>query len=165
MGINLYAEFLLPRDDPIRRDPGEDIHRPIGNFTALVSRDGSSLVTKAVGGVGYLALLLFAGIHLAAWNFDFPSRAELIVWRLATVYTVGFGPVALSVNLIVKHISVDLIVKKLRLRGKYSVSVRVSSSIYVLARLVIVVEAFRTLFYLPSDSYVPTWTSNIPHFS
>lgn len=45
----------------------------------------------------------------------------------------------------------------------YRRSVFVSSGIYVVARLFILVELFRTLCFLPADAYVSTWTTNIPH--
>jgi hypothetical protein len=38
-------------------------------------------------------------------------------------------------------------------------------SLYVLARAFLLVEIFRTLFYLPEDAYVTTWASNFPHVS
>jgi hypothetical protein len=37
------------------------------------------------------------------------------------------------------------------------------SFFYALARLFILVEIFRTICFLPTDAYVATWTSNIPH--
>ena len=39
----------------------------------------------------------------------------------------------------------------------------VSSGIYAVARLFILVELFRTLCFLPAYAYVSTWTTNIPH--
>jgi len=35
--------------------------------------------------------------------------------------------------------------------------------LYVMARLFLLVEIFRTLCFLPSDAYISTWTTNIPH--
>jgi hypothetical protein len=34
----------------------------------------------------------------------------------------------------------------------------------VIARLFIIVEVFRSLYYLPPENYVNTWATNIPHF-
>jgi hypothetical protein len=39
-----------------------------------------------------LGTALFGGIHIGAWNFDFPSRIELIFWRRASVYSAAYGP-------------------------------------------------------------------------
>ncbi|KAH8904138.1 hypothetical protein BR93DRAFT_946910 [Coniochaeta sp. PMI_546] len=35
------------------------------------------------------ATLLFAGIHVCAWNFSFPSRLEQILWRTASLILFG----------------------------------------------------------------------------
>jgi hypothetical protein len=37
--------------------------------------------------------------------------------------------------------------------------------VYITARLVLLVETFRTLFFLPPLAFVSTWTADIPHFS
>jgi hypothetical protein len=36
-----------------------------------------------------LATLLFAGIHVAGWNFSFPTRVEQILWRSASLVLFG----------------------------------------------------------------------------
>jgi len=35
--------------------------------------------------------------------------------------------------------------------------------LYILARLFILVEIFRSLCFLPPDTWVATWATNIPH--
>jgi hypothetical protein len=36
---------------------------------------------------------------------------------------------------------------------------------YILARLYLLVETFRTLVFLPPDAFISTWVSNIPNVS
>lgn len=36
-----------------------------------------------------IATLLLAGIHVAGWNFSFPTRLELILWRTASLILFG----------------------------------------------------------------------------
>jgi hypothetical protein len=36
---------------------------------------------------------------------------------------------------------------------------------YMVARLILLVETFRTLVFLPPDAFVSTWVSNIPNVS
>jgi hypothetical protein len=36
---------------------------------------------------------------------------------------------------------------------------------YVVARLFMIVETFRTLFFLPPSAYIATWASNVPHIA
>jgi len=38
---------------------------------------------------------LFGGIHIGAWNFEFPSQIELIFWRCASAFSAAFGPAIL----------------------------------------------------------------------
>ena len=35
------------------------------------------------------ATLLYAAIHLAGWNFSFPTRLELILWRVSSMFLFG----------------------------------------------------------------------------
>ena len=45
------------------------------------------------------------------------------------------------------------------------VVVTVLMTLYILARLFLMVEIFRTLCFLPPEAYVATWASNIPHIA
>ena len=38
---------------------------------------------------GVLVELIYFGIHLAAWNFTFPTRTEQILWRVASLQLLG----------------------------------------------------------------------------
>jgi hypothetical protein len=44
-------------------------------------------------------------------------------------------------------------------------TVRFNSIVYVLARLFLIVEMFRTLCFLPPNAYMSTWATNIPHLA
>jgi hypothetical protein len=37
--------------------------------------------------------------------------------------------------------------------------------VYILARLFLIVELFRCLFFLPPSAFVSTWVSSVPHVS
>jgi hypothetical protein len=39
----------------------------------------------------------------------------------------------------------------------------VFGSLYLLVRVVLLVEVFRTMLYLPPSAYVTTWVSSLPH--
>ena len=122
---------------PIPRDAQEDYHG---------------------GRVWYIIMILgatiFGGIHIGAWNFIFPTNIELIFWRVASLHSTIFGPIT---SIIIYLIAV----RDLPLAFIYFFL----AFFYVIARLFILVETFRTLFYLPPLAYVSTWTANIPHFS
>ena len=103
---------------------------------------------------GRLALLvmafgatLFGGIHIGAWNFEFPSQAELIFWRCASVFSAAYGITFIIISSV----------------PKISVIFMSMWTLYIMARLFLLVEIFRTLCFLPPDAYISTWTTNIPH--
>jgi len=112
-----------------------------------------------------LTILLYGAIHLLAWQYHFPTHAEKIVWRCASVATASSG----------------LIVMMTILRGRLwmrsgeehweGVTFRVLRAIVyflcyvaIAARSFLVVESFRALPNSPASIYeVPRWTAYIPH--
>ncbi|KAE9365107.1 hypothetical protein N431DRAFT_549410 [Stipitochalara longipes BDJ] len=117
-----------------------------------------------------LSTTLFGAIHVAAWNFSFPNQMERNLWRTASVLCTAL-PLIVYLFLCAGFFIVwSLIV---RLSGserdpKYFIYfgmgfIAVTSLIYLLARLFILIEVFRTLFFLSPDVYLSTWATNIPH--
>ena len=48
--------------------------------------ENDTCYTSGISDVTFvLATHLFNGLHLLAWNFDFPSRVELMMWRVASL--------------------------------------------------------------------------------
>jgi len=107
--------------------------------------------------------VIFGGIHVAAWNLSFPTPVEQILWRIASIMSTALLPIMYIVFLL------DYVL--LRYRSglslfPYRKSLNlIIGGLYVIARLFLLVEIFRTLFYLPEDAYITTWASNIPHVS
>jgi hypothetical protein len=128
--------------------------RPIPNDVVLQP------LARGEDTVGYLFLglalgsSLFGGIHVAAWNFTFPTKVELILWRVASIYsTVFFG------------LFIVLLISLYRFEWFRNQMIKLVSSLYVLARVFMIVEMFRTLCFLPPDAYTSTWATNIPHLA
>lgn len=143
----VFGEFLL-RGPPL---PGSSI-----------SLDSSS------GGVEEPFVVMpgavvFGAIHAAAWNFAFPSRTELIFWRCASLYT-AIVPLCIMMMAVFKYeLTSQRKVKESTGNVVLGYAVIITAFLYIVARLFILVEMFRTLCFLPPDSYVSTWASNIPH--
>nr|OQO19891.1 hypothetical protein B0A51_13394 [Rachicladosporium sp. CCFEE 5018] len=122
------------------------------------------------------ASAVFSAIHLAAWNSTFPTAFERIVWRVATLVSAltymicWLCHVIMNVGSIRK--SVDVIKRSRRRHVEVKPVVELASWIfvvttisYVLARLIIIVEMFRSLAYLPLEAYITSsWPANVPHF-
>ena len=98
----------------------------------------------------------FAGFHFLAWNFDFPSTAELVIWRAAAIVTLSlpFGLYVLTgANLICCLHCLQ-----------YGTIWVTFIAVYGLARLLLIVIAFTSLRSMPSGTYLTTWSGNVPHF-
>ena len=105
-----------------------------------------------------LGAVLFCGIHVAAWNFTFPTRTEAIFWRCASIYATAFMPINVVLMVICYfQESLDGITSK--------AVIPPLSFLYLVARLFLLVEVFRTLCFLPHRAYLSTWATNIPHIS
>lgn len=111
---------------------------------------------------GAIGAAVFGGVHVLAWNFAFPTRIELICWRYASVYSAAF-PLSL-----VFIIGIPLILHECvglphegEVLGFFLFFL--FTLLYIVARLFILVEIFRTLSFLPAGSFVATWSTNIPH--
>jgi hypothetical protein len=106
---------------------------------------------------------VFGVIHIIAWNFTFPSTFELILWRCASVYSAAYPLFSLLLRFACATISVKLDIAISTMDSVFLSTNLPSACLYVVARLIILAEIFRTLCFLPAGSYVSTWASNIPH--
>lgn len=115
-----------------------------------------------------LGAAIFGGLHLMAWNFIFPTVVERTLWRISSLVTM----LGLMFYFIVALIWQTDTLKR-RFQGKYK---RIHFGLFtaflwlcmlslVLARLFVIVEAFRSLYYLPQDAYFATWAANAPYIA
>ncbi|OCK90884.1 uncharacterized protein K441DRAFT_665639, partial [Cenococcum geophilum 1.58] len=107
--------------------------------------------------------VVFGAIHVAGWNLVFYNDVERLLWRISSLYITAF-PLVLYVFIVAFNFCPPCY-KRYSLE-KYFHDLTASVpliGIYIAARLFLVVEYFRTLFFLPPDAYISTWASNIPH--
>ena len=104
--------------------------------------------------------VIFGAIHLTAWNFHYPTRTEQLLWQIASLWCTCFFLLVIAIlyptNEVAKafHFEIDIISKPV---------VELSLILYVVARLYLLIEIFRTLFFLPPSAYISTWATNVPH--
>lgn len=48
--------------------------------------------------------MVFGGLHFLAWNFQFPSRTELILWRVASITSAVLPLISLGSSLLIAHL-------------------------------------------------------------
>jgi hypothetical protein len=68
------------------------INMPVGPHERPMPRFGNDRLPNLNGRYETLlcfATLVYAAIHLAGWNFVFPTRAERILWRASSVFIFG----------------------------------------------------------------------------
>ncbi|KUJ22820.1 uncharacterized protein LY89DRAFT_311399 [Mollisia scopiformis] len=147
-GWHSYLGYILIADDrgrrrhgsPIRNDSTQDDPHDYWNLLAIL-----------------LGAPVFGGIHVAAWNFGFPTKIDLIIWRVTSLYSAACSPLLLFGGCLVQGVHN----KDDRVLYTFLSTVMV---LYIIARVALLVEIFRTLFFLPPLAYVSTWTKDIPHF-
>jgi len=100
--------------------------------------------------------IIFGGVHLAAWNFSYPTLAEQVMWRVSSIYLM-LGPL-LSIIL------ASFLVRVLSEFGMRKVLTPCLGVAYVAARLALLVGSLRSLWFLPPEAFVSTWAGNAPHF-
>jgi hypothetical protein len=103
--------------------------------------------------------ILFGGIHLFAWNYDFPTEIEQLLWRTAALSAMVLPILWVVVVELESHWPVEGPLPKHQQARKFIARVRwvVLAVPYMLARLFIIVESFRSLYFLHSDAYIATF--------
>ena len=103
--------------------------------------------------------VIFGGIHCVGWFFNFPSSDEAMLWRVSCAVLTGIA--------FLLPIFVGFMGSPEKNRGRYLLGVVVLSiilQVYVISRLLLLVEAFISLRKLtPGMLALVKWTSFIPH--
>ncbi|KAE8445258.1 hypothetical protein EG329_013630 [Mollisiaceae sp. DMI_Dod_QoI] len=110
--------------------------------------------------------MAFGGIHLAAWNFAFPTFIEQIMWRCSGLICATFF-IVYTFIVSARVVMEELLGIEVKSRSKdFDAGVFVLAFVlYVVARLFLFVEIFRLLCFLPPSAYIATWALNIPHIA
>jgi hypothetical protein len=110
-------------------------------------------------------------IHLGGWNFFFPTTTDMWIWRISSIVVTASGPILV--------ISACFFTHRIRIGSKpllgypcderlYTLGNWIGSIVgftYVIARVLVIVEMIRCLFFLPIGAFVADWTSNLPSIS
>lgn len=120
--------------------------------------------------VASIVTVLFGGIHCFAWNFPFPSSAEQLLWRIASVLitVLPVGWIMIYTYSFSEHNDLP---PADWAPGYVGITVKgVLSSIvvpfYLIGRAILLGIAVSSLRSLPAASYETVrWTTFIPHTS
>lgn len=107
--------------------------------------------------VTVISIMIFGGIHLFSWNFPFPTHLEQIMWRIAVLIVIAAPTFIVMINLI------ENIRDKCPIEERPKWPAGIAAPLYIISRVFMIVESFRSLWYLPSDAFIATWVANAPH--
>lgn len=144
-----YLGYLLIADDSRYSGRGA----PKRNDETEILKDSDAALWVCVAMV--LGAMLFGRVHLWAWNFGFPTRIELWIWRGCGIWTIVWGPAVVLLGLLLGRSEI--------LEARHLIIIQILTLLYILTRLALLAEGFRTLLYLPEDAFISTWASEIPH--
>jgi len=172
--------WMIESDWPITNDYRDSIVKAF-------EQDGRlSMVHYFAGHHGYsmkfsmAAGLLFGSIHIAAWNFAFPSKAETILWRVAAVASTAM-PATILLLLLLPDIAGSRfrnnlynVRNKLFGRnpgrtvtdgGRAVGMIEYIIAVYGTMRFYLLVAIFITFRSQPANVYATVdWSKYIPHF-
>ncbi|KAJ5123494.1 hypothetical protein N7448_009591 [Penicillium atrosanguineum] len=165
--------------------------RPITKPYDRIPSDNFLRLDRIADSIFAPCMLLFACMFMFAWNFEFPTPTERLLWRIAAVYQVLFGSVGAlicwyaDVFILPKHVeSVEKPPNKLfhrlawKLRNIHpdrdpdlAVPLKVLlpnvllSFLYCSSRVFILVEDLIGLRSLPESAFqTVSWSKYIPHW-
>lgn len=161
--------FVLPQQSSTDRAPS----RLKSSFQDLIFYEESSLgdhttASDAVANVRQLSLmsvlcLAFSGVHIAAWNYPFPSETEAWLWRSSAIVT-GIAPCWFFwLGKIESHAFYIEFKRPWQEISILLVTITVVVLYYV-SRVFLIVETFASLRSAPSGIYKQlNWSSFIGH--
>ncbi len=129
-------------------------HALHSNFKGLDGWNTSGGILSWIGAIA--GGLLFGLFHCAAWSFNFPTPIERLLWRIASVIT-GAIPVAFGFRT-----ALIPLVESAKNRQRWPViednllptAGMCVVAVYTFSRCVLLVETFRSLFYLVPDTFL-----------
>lgn len=141
--------------------PTKGYHIPSCAFHMVIDKGSYSQIWLETTVVSVTSILLFGGVHLLAWNFTFPTATEKTLWRVCSI-----AGTVLPLPYLATHI--PLIVRYYNNSRKTAHMVRwfqgLIALLYVLVRLFLITESFRSLYYLSQKAFRSTWSINFPHW-
>ena len=109
--------------------------------------------------------ILYGSLHFLAWNNNFPTPLERLLWRVSSVVVTCSGLVGVSVLFFLMML--DRLSESRRGPHVFAgIMAIVIQAIHVVASGFLNIESLRQLAFLDSTAYeVPSWTNYWPHIS
>ncbi|KAK4222246.1 hypothetical protein QBC38DRAFT_490295 [Podospora fimiseda] len=154
---------------------GEDIRAsedsPLRFFVELIVAAREALVFFVLlVPLAVILQILYGGIHLSAWNYEFPTATEELLWKLACIFIAAACPVMTIIAsfFIYTIYRTDTFrchgcILALFMVFGFFLFVFLLLAVFA-ARMYIVIESFISLRSVPIGVYwTPSWIQMIPH--
>ena len=100
--------------------------------------------------------LAYGGVHLSAWNFEFPTAIESLLWKLSAIIIAISFPTWLTITAFLETLT--------RWHKFNDYLFVLSAVVSMVCRVYIVIEAYVSLRAVPIGVYwTPAWIQMIPH--
>ncbi|KAK3294353.1 uncharacterized protein B0H64DRAFT_400473 [Chaetomium fimeti] len=169
-----YDEFeqimeTAPKLHPFMNEEHQFTSYALPTSSVSAYRGYRDLMTAGLFG----GLTVFGSLHLIAWNAHFPTENEQLLWRIFSLLVATLPILILASHALFGCLSArfpGLVVADGT--GYFFVGVTgillwlvmgISMVFFPLLRLGLLIEAFRSTYYLPPSAYLSTWASEIPH--
>ena len=112
----------------------------------------------------------FSLLHLIAWNFDFPTREEQMMWRWTCIsmgIILGIGCFAEAASIVADGYTTSSLTNLggYKLQWPSNLLFFIPGFLYMSARLIVIVEIVISLRRLPPGCFeVVQWSQLLPHF-
>jgi hypothetical protein len=105
----------------------------------------------------------FGATHFIAWNSEFPSRMELLLWRVSAIALTAL-PLNVTIFYGIMEMKLANNMWAMLVSGGVILLAPLTSLLYLFTRIATLVIAFTTLRALPADAFKTVdWTTFIPH--
>ncbi|KAK4061098.1 uncharacterized protein Triagg1_10525 [Trichoderma aggressivum f. europaeum] len=112
--------------------------------------------------IGFASATSFGGVHLFAWNSDFPTDVERLLWRISALMTIVLPYIYIATH--IPHVGDTVADIRKQKKTVMNIVLGCIAICYIPCRLFLVTESFRALYFLPSEAFKATpAVMSIPH--
>ncbi|KAJ4859582.1 hypothetical protein T069G_04570 [Trichoderma breve] len=112
--------------------------------------------------IGFASATSFGGVHLFAWNSDFPTDVERLLWQISALMTIVLPYIYIGTH--IRYIGYTVADIRQKKKTLMNIVLGCIAICYISCRLFLVTGSFRALYFLPSEAFKATpAVMSIPH--
>lgn len=173
-----YKPFLVETVTIVPNPSGVQYPHLWARKAELNSEDGSKFALAATGEghdvfqklMFYFTATAFGAVHVAAWNWQFPSHRAKILWRAFSTAATAAGPYIVAQT----YLGLDQSFNRYTIPDHYKFPhcdsltywlIAIAAVVYAISRFGLIVLTVYSLSSMPAEVYETVeWTVYLPHF-